>query len=403
MKYLWLLIIAVVTLSCSQESTKPKPGPWRAVLQLDDEKEIPFLLEYKEDSTFVVINAEERIDIKDVSIKGDSIFISHPVFEGVIEGRFTQDSIIGNFIQENLNRQVPIVITHGRQARFNVNAAPSSIVTGNWETVFSPNNATDKYVAKGVFEQKGNRVTGTFLTTTGDYRYLDGVIEDDSLKLSTFDGAHAFLFEAKVTQNDSMLQGMFYSGNHWKEPFKAKRNNDYQLPKADSLTFLKKGYDSLAFSFPNVKGDTISLKDKRFKNKVVIVQIMGTWCPNCLDETRYLTNYYDDKPENVEIVSLAFEYAPSKEKAWQSITKFQQGVGVPYPILLAQYGSNNKQTANDKLPMLNTILSYPTTIFIDKTGNVRKIHTGFSGPATGDKYEVFKKEFESFTEMLANE
>lgn len=390
-------------LSCSQESTKPKPGPWRAVLQLDDEKEIPFLLEYKEDSTFVVINAEERIDIKDVSIKGDSIFISHPVFEGVIEGRFTQDSIIGNFIQENLNRQVPIVITHGRQARFNVNAAPSSIVTGNWETVFSPNNATDKYVAKGVFEQKGNRVTGTFLTTTGDYRYLDGVIEDDSLKLSTFDGAHAFLFEAKVTQNDSMLQGMFYSGNHWKEPFKAKRNNDYQLPKADSLTFLKKGYDSLAFSFPNVKGDTISLKDKRFKNKVVIVQIMGTWCPNCLDETRYLTNYYDDKPENVEIVSLAFEYAPSKEKAWQSITKFQQGVGVPYPILLAQYGSNNKQTANDKLPMLNTILSYPTTIFIDKTGNVRKIHTGFSGPATGDKYEVFKKEFESFTEMLANE
>lgn len=403
MKYLWLLIIAVVTLSCSQESTKPKPGPWRAVLQLDDEKEIPFLLEYKEDSTFVVINAEERIDIKDVSIKGDSIFISHPVFEGVIEGRFTQDSIIGNFIQENLNRQVPIVITHGRQARFNVNAAPSSIVTGNWETVFSPNNATDKYVAKGVFEQKGNRVTGTFLTTTGDYRYLDGVIEDDSLKLSTFDGAHAFLFEAKVTQNDSMLQGIFYSGNHWKEPFKAKRNNDYQLPKADSLTFLKKGYDSLAFSFPNVKGDTISLKDKRFKNKVVIVQIMGTWCPNCLDETRYLTNYYDDKPENVEIVSLAFEYAPSKEKAWQSITKFQQGVGVPYPILLAQYGSNNKQTANDKLPMLNTILSYPTTIFIDKTGNVRKIHTGFSGPATGDKYEVFKKEFESFTEMLANE
>lgn len=403
MKYLWLLIIAVVTLSCSQESTKPKPGPWRAVLQLDDEKEIPFLLEYKEDSTFVVINAEERIDIKDVSIKGDSIFISHPVFEGVIEGRFTQDSIIGNFIQENLDRQVPIVITHGRQARFNVNAAPSSIVTGNWETVFSPNNATDKYVAKGVFEQKGNRVTGTFLTTTGDYRYLDGVIEDDSLKLSTFDGAHAFLFEAKVTQNDSMLQGIFYSGNHWKEPFKAKRNNDYQLPKADSLTFLKKGYDSLAFSFPNVKGDTISLKDKRFKNKVVIVQIMGTWCPNCLDETRYLTNYYDDKPENVEIVSLAFEYAPSKEKAWQSITKFQQGVGVPYPILLAQYGSNNKQTANDKLPMLNTILSYPTTIFIDKTGNVRKIHTGFSGPATGDKYEVFKKEFESFTEMLANE
>ncbi len=380
-----------------------EPGHWRAVLKLDNEKEIPFLLEYEADSTFVIINAEERIEVDDVTFKGDSIIISHPVFEGIIKGTFTKDKIQGSFIKPSLDRTIPIVMTSGRQARFKVSAAPNAIIAGTWETVFSPNAPNDRYVAKGVFNQKGNRVTGTFLTTTGDYRYLEGVIENDSVKLSTFDGAHAFLFEAKVIENDSTLQGVFYSGNHWKEPFTARRNEKHELPQADSLTYLKKGYDSLAFSFPNVQGDTISLKDATYKNKVVVVQLMGTWCPNCLDETKYLSNYYKNKPENVEVVSLAFEYAPTKEKAVEAISKLKKAVDVPYPILLAQYGSSSKQQANDKLPMLNHVLSYPTTIFIDKMGAVRKIHTGFSGPATGKKYDEFKKEFERFTDMLANE
>jgi len=403
MKYLLYGIVSFFLFSCGQESQLLEPGHWRAVLELDNEKELPFLLEYEADSTFVIVNAEERIEVDDVTFKGDSIIISHPVFEGVIKGTFTKDKIQGTFIKPSLDRVIPIVMTSGRQARFKVSAAPNTIISGTWETVFSPNAPSDRYVAKGVFNQKGNRVTGTFLTTTGDYRYLEGVIENDSVKLSTFDGAHAFLFEAKVIENDSTLQGVFYSGNHWKEPFTAKRNEKYELPQADSLTYLKKGYDSLAFSFPNVKGDTISLSDATYKNKVVVVQLMGTWCPNCLDETKYLSNYYKNKPENVEVVSLAFEYAPTKEKAIQAISKLRKAVDVPYPILLAQYGSSSKQQANEKLPMLNHVLSYPTTIFIDKMGAVRKIHTGFSGPATGKKYEEFKKEFERFTDMLANE
>ncbi|WP_339697560.1 TlpA disulfide reductase family protein [uncultured Marixanthomonas sp.] len=403
MKYLGYIIIVLFLVSCSEDKQPLKTGPWRAVLQLDNEKKIPFLLEFEKDSSFVIINAEERINVDDVVFKGDSIIISHPVFEGMIKGTYTKDSIKGSFIKPSLDRTVPIVMSSGRKARFDVNAAPNTIVTGNWETVFSPNSPKDRYVAKGVFDQRGNRLTGTFLTTTGDYRYLDGVVENDSIKLSTFDGAHAFLFEAKVVKSDSVLKGMFYSGNHWKEPFTAKRNNNYKLPEADSLTFLKKGYDSLKFAFPTIKGDTISLKDKQFRDKVVVVQLMGTWCPNCLDETKYLSDYYKNKPDNVKVVSLAFEYAPTKEKAIQAITKFKKAVGVEYPILLAQYGSSSKQQANDKLPMLNHVISYPTTIFIDKKGAVRKIHTGFTGPASGERYKEFKTEFESFTEMLANE
>jgi hypothetical protein len=48
------------------------------------------------------------------------------------------------------------------------------------------------------------------------------------------------------------------------------------------------------------------------------------------------------------------------------------------------------------------VLSYPTTVFVDKKGKVRKIHTGFNGPATGEKFTEFKTEFKAFVgELLA--
>ena len=148
----------------------------------------------------------------------------------------------------------------------------------------------------------------------------------------------------------------------------------------------------------------ISLEDERFKNKVVLVQIMGSWCPNCLDESKYYSEFYkENKDKGLEIVALAFEYAKTKEKAFNSIARMQDRVGIEYSILLAQYGTSNKAQAQEKLPMLNHVLSYPTTIFVDKKGLVRKIHTGFNGPATGDKYMSFQKEFEDFVNHLLKE
>jgi len=398
-----ILSIFLLLLACNREVNKPINGEWRGTLETMEGKPLPFLFTYSEKQGVTVLNAEEKVVFSDVTLQGDSITIAHPIYEGVFKGVFTPDSIYGTFIKPSLNRAVPFVMTQGRKERFAVNTAPKATVTGNWETVFSPNKAADRYVAKGIFKQVGHKVTGTFRTTTGDYRYLDGSVENDTLRLSTFDGAHAFLFEAKV-QGDTLLDGMFYSGNHWKESFTARKNEAYELPRADSLTFLREGYEKLEFTFPDTNGKEVSLDDERFKNKVVIVQIMGTWCPNCLDETRYYTEYYNEnKNENLEFVSLAFEYAPTKEKAITAINRLKEKVGVPYPVLLAQYGSSDKQKASQKLPMLSDVLSYPTTIFIDKTGAVRKIHTGFNGPATGEKYDAFVKEFEEFVAQLLTE
>ena len=405
-KLIFLLVIGVVLVSCNEEKTSElAQGDWLGQLEVMDGEKLPFNFNLLKDASgsyvMEIYNASEVIKVDEITINGDSIRIQTPVFEGYIVGKFSQKNIKGNFIKESLDRVVPFEAFYGDKERFTVDQPPLINVSGIWETEFSQ-GTPDSYMAKGIFAKNGDKVTGTFRTTTGDYRYLEGVVNGDSLKLSTFDGAHAFLFLAKVT--DSTLNGIFYSDKHFQEPFVAKRNDGFELPEADSLTFLKEGYEKLAFSFPDSKGNIISLTDKKFQNKVVLVQIMGSWCPNCLDETKFYVNYLKENGhEDMEMVGLAFEYAKTEELAYKSIERLREQIGVNYPILLAQYGASDKEKAQQKLPMLNHVLSYPTTLFIDKKGNVRKIHTGFNGPATGEKYTHFTKEFDTYVKMLLNE
>ena len=397
------ILALVLVVSCQKETPEQlQTRTYRAVLKVKDGIDMPFVFEVKSPTELVIKNAEEEIIVDEVTYINDSVFIKTPVFEGYIAAKLNTDgSLSGSFIKANLDRIVPFYAEVATD-RFNVTNDANYDVSGNWETVFSPDVAADRYMAKGVFKQNGNNVTGTFRTTTGDYRYLEGVVDGDQLKLSTFDGAHAFLFIATVT--DSTLQGQFYSGNHWEEPFVAKRNETYELPDSDSLTYLVDGYDKVSFSFPDANGNKVSLEDDRFKNKVVLVQIMGTWCPNCLDESKYFAEFYkNNQNQDLEIVALAFEYVKTEAQGFKNIKRLTERIGITYPVLLAQIGTDSKIEAQQKLPMLNQVLSYPTTIFIDKTGQVRKIHTGFNGPATGEKFTEFKTEFEGFVNGLLQE
>jgi len=402
MRIFILSLLLIVTVSCKKTTIeKLEAGTYRGVLLVQDNEELPFIFEVESDSTLTIINGTEKILVDEIEYRNDSVFIKFPFYEGYIAAKFEGENLIGSFIKESLDRVVPFHTEFNNVNRVDVNTEATVNNTGIWEIAFTETDGSE-YIAKGIFTQDGSKVTGTVRTTTGDYRYLEGIMDGNQMKLSTFDGAHAFLFTATVT--DSTMQGIFYSGNHSKDTFVSKRNVSYELPHEDTLTFLKEGYDSFAFSFPNAQGNMVSLSDEQFKNKVVLVQIMGSWCPNCLDESKYYTQFYkNNKKRGLEIVALAFEYAKTKEKAFNSIARMQDRVGIEYPILLAQYGTSNKVKAQEKLPMLNHVLSYPTTIFIDKKGTVRKIHTGFNGPATREKYISFQKEFEAFVNTLLSE
>ncbi|MEM6895218.1 MAG: TlpA disulfide reductase family protein [Bacteroidota bacterium] len=398
---LFFLLIGFTT-SCKKEEPILQTGQWRGVLKVSEKEELPFVFQLSTDTAkgykMEIQNGEERVVVNDMVVAGDSLRIQMPFFEGYIKGSFTENEMEGEFIKESLSRIVSFSATRADSPRF-VNVQPATVeVSGNWKTTFQL-GLEDEYPAKGVFQQSGNTVLGTFLTTTGDYRYLEGVVSGDSLKLSTFDGAHAFLFVGKV--KDSVLDGIFYSGNHSVETFTAVKDEAFELPDSNTLTFLNSGYDRFNFDFPDASGQRVTLDDSRFMNKPVLVQIMGTWCPNCLDETKYYTNYIKNHPESdVEWVALAFEYAPTEEKAWKGIERLRKRLAIEYPILLAQFGTSNKVEAQKKLPMLNHVLSYPTTIYLDRNHEVVKIHTGFNGPATGEKYVKFQQEFETTLDSL---
>jgi len=170
----------------------------------------------------------------------------------------------------------------------------------------------------------------------------------------------------------------------------------------DQLTYLKEGYEKLAFRFPNLNGDTLSLDDSHFQNKPIIVQIMGSWCPNCMDETRLLVDVYKKyKNKGLEIIAIDYEVINGFETFQKNATRIKEHLNVDYPILFG--GSAKKSEAIRTLPMLNHIMSYPTAIFIDKKGVIRAIHTGFSGPGTGDLYQDYVDKTVALVEELIAE
>lgn len=412
------------------------PGKWRAVLKLVNnpinpnprgeplpdkvnlkfeevtDGELPFIFEVKyvtKDSFYIeIINGDERIVVDDIKIgrdksqAKDTILINFPVFDSYIRGFFLENAIDGEWVVRNKeNYRIPFIARHGRDYRFtNLRKEPVMDVSGRWDATFEI-GTEDEYKGVGEFKQDGNHLTGTFLTETGDYRYLEGTVQANKLYLSCFDGSHAFLFEGKINPKDSTMIGSFRSGNAYQTSWQAKFSPNAKLKDANTLTFLKPGYDRFNFSFENTAGKTISLKDARYQDKVKIIQIMGTWCPNCRDETIFLVNYLKENPDqDVEVIALAFERYKEKDKAMDALKRYQEHFKMDYEVLLA--GNSEKEEASKALPMLNAVLAYPTMIVIDKNDRVQRIHTGFSGPATSE-YKQFKAEFSRFIlQLLSN-
>lgn len=419
--YLILLTILITMAACdsnnpdvnnSPETSKLPKGFWRAILYLNEDKslELPFVFKVESDEQLTIINAEERIQVTDITIgDDDQVSIKLPVFDSEIKAKLQKGNdgtttLLGAW--HNYNKKdygIAFEAKYSDQTRFHNTTLktkkPTQTVEGKWEVMFSP-NTEDAYPAMGIFEQTlEGKVSGTFLTETGDYRYLEGIFDGENLQLSCFDGAHAFLFEA--TWADEKLKGKFYSGKHWEEPWVAERKEEVKLAKMDTLTYLKAGYKRLEFSFPDLNNKMVSLSDPKFQNKAVIVQILGSWCPNCMDETRFLVELYEQYHEQgLEIIGIDYEVINRFEKFEENITKLKKDLNIPYTMVFG--GAAKKTEASKTLPMLNHIMSYPTAIFIDRQGHIQKIHTGFAGPGTGVYYEDYKKATVKLVDSLLN-
>jgi len=377
-----------------------KPGMWHGEFQLSDSVTLPFNFEVS-GNKLDVINAQERISVTEIAYAGDSVFIQMPIFDSEIRCRMKGDSLTGNFLNHSRTslNVIPFTAVIGKHDPL-VNSFELKNFEGRWEVTFAGDDPPMNK-AVGEFSQQGNHITGTFLTPTGDYRYLDGFVDGNKMYLACFDGSHLFYFNAEMNP-DEILDGNYYSGKHWHDTWKAFRNEKAELPNPDSLTFLKKGDDKIAFTFPDADSNFISLNDNKFLGKVVVVQVMGTWCPNCMDETAFLAPFYKKyKTKGLEIIGLDYEKIATFETARKNLDRLRDHYGIEYTLLFA--GSTDKKNKDKSLPMLSAILSFPTTIIIDKKGRVRNIHTGFSGPATGIYFEQWKNSFTGLVEKLLAE
>ncbi len=379
-------------------------GMWRAVLGSPG-GDLPFSLRIDPDATppAVALNATETVGFSSITRNGDRITLEIAGLDSRIRAELSADgkSMTGDWTRTALENQTRLAFwaTRNDPRRFPAGPPPVGSVDGNWRVVFKEKDGST-YNARGEFRQQGSVVRGTFLTDTGDYRYLEGQLAGNALSLSCFDGSHAFLFRAKLDR-DSMT-GDFWSRDIYHATWTATRLADSEpdgLGDPFDLVHLTNEVGLFQFSFPDPDGNVLSSEDARFADKVVLIDIFGTWCPNCNDYAPLLVRWHRKYGQGgLEIVGLAFEFTQDTERSAEMVRRYVAAHGIRFPILVG--GISDRTQASRRLPDLSEIQAYPTTVLVGRDGKATKIYSGFMGPATGEHHDRFVTTMEREIEAL---
>ncbi|MGH2642581.1 MAG: TlpA disulfide reductase family protein [Chitinophagaceae bacterium] len=397
--------------SCFNTNHSLRNGVWRATLQRADGQQVVFNFQVADSSgkeVIYIFNANERMKVDSILFKGDSVFIQMPFFGSHFNAKINTDGSLQGTWTKNYGNRLAVMPFHavpGDSSRLTAYGKAERNISGSWAAYF-PGRRNDTFRAIGLFQQNGNQLTGTFMTPSGDYRYLQGVVSGDTMKLSGFDGCHALLFTALIDADSSISNGKLYSINSPVDPWYAEKKVFDSLPSAYSVDNIKPGTVKLGFHLKNMlTGKEISLADSNYLGKVVVIQILGSWCPNCMDETKFLAQYYKENHQRgVDFIGVDFERTSDFQKSKQAMQTFFDHFDISYPILFSGVAASDPDLTEKVFPNLPVkIQDFPTTIFIDKQGYVRKIHNGINGPATGKYYDQFKNEFKDIVNGLLAE
>ncbi|GAB5405343.1 MAG: hypothetical protein Aurels2KO_35740 [Aureliella sp.] len=384
-------------------------GSWELALQTNGGP-LPIQLSLQHDGNVeqdnwsaTITNGPEQIDVP-VKIRGEAIVLDMPHYDSKIKLNRTGDTLAGTWTKTRGADEVATVAMKGTKRRDAgmPQLPPSSKVVDSFIGRFEVKFADSDELAIGVFSKSGpNQIEGTFLTATGDYRYLFGAVgAGDQLVLSCFDGAHAFLFHAR--HQDGKLEGDFWSGNWYHTRWTAHRNPDAKLADGFSQTTVNTSVNIAELQYFDLLGKPISLGSPRLRGKVTILELFGSWCPNCHDAASLLGTLHEKyHAQGLKVVGLGFELTGNQERDLRQLSRYRDRYAIDYPVLLA--GLANKEKASRAFPLIDRIRSYPTTIFIDQAGKVRSAYSGFSGPATGAAHQELRESFEQIVVKLLNE
>jgi len=391
-------------------AAEPKAGPWHAWFDSPG-GELPFgMMLQKTDDGWAsqIINGPERINVPTTTWDGTKLVLDIDYYDALVTGKLSGNGtrLDGEWKRRGRDDTWPKLPFHAKAGparrfpRIDVDTGLpiEYTVDGRWSVQFSNSDEP----AVGIFErQPDDSIGGTFLTVGGDYGFLSGHLDGNRLRLSNFDGAHAFLFDAQI-QPDGTLKGDFWSRDTWHEDWTAKRDANAALPEAFGRSKWVGGRRLADLVFPDADGMMWSLDSPDWRGHPRIIEVFGTWCPNCHDETRYLVEL-DKKyrSRGLRIIGLAFELTGDFKRDARQVKRYARRHNVEYPLLIV--GAADRDEIATKFPVLDRIRAYPTTIFMDAEGDVHAIHSGFSGPATGEEYKKLQAEFEKLIgELLAS-
>ncbi len=379
-----------------------KPGQWRGVIHYT-EQDVPFTFEvsYPNGTTprLTFINGQERRDMDQVKWRNDSVHVLLEPFDVELKASVTAMSMSGVYVKNYRNTSYPFSAEFGANRLRKKSVRPSTNLGKRWDMTFEEGtNSESKGV--GLFKQIGGKVYGTIMTRTSDYRYFEGIMDGDSIKLTSFDGAHAFMILGKKV--DGNWFGSFIFDEGYQEKWIAIPDDDVELEDPFEIVQLEKGKHKPYYDLLGAGSGKNVVNPANYLGKVLIIQLFGTWCPNSHDQTKYLVNWSETKmPEGVEILASSYEANYSQEYGLKRIEDYRKQNSIPYEVVLG--GRLSKNAAAMPFPFMDRIEAFPTLVIVDKQGYARYVHSYFNGPATGTYYEMFDQRFNEIINKLISE
>jgi thiol-disulfide isomerase/thioredoxin len=407
------LIIFVSVFSTCNKKADPV-GVWRGTIRNNSGEEVAFTLEVKREGNDIVgalVNGDDRTVSTGGSFEGDTLKLRYDFYDAELTAVIVGDQLGGGFTRQwrkqTLARKLRAerVTGSGDAARAASNPSNSSNsspdINGEW--VMRVGEEPKVSFWRAAFKQQGSGARGTIIPLSGDWGEMTGSFENNQLTLNRFDGINCRVFKATLTP-DGALEGFVDFGLFDpKGKVVAKRltaenkSSVASLPDPANYTRMKNPTEPFRFSVTDPDGKTISSTDERFKNKVVIVTITGSWCPNCYDEAPVLQEFYGRyRDRGLEVVALSFEYTGDAARDTKQVRAFAKHLGVTYPMLYA----GSYEDTEKKLPQLSNFGAYPTAIYVGRDGLVKRIHAGFEGKATGERFRRLKDEMEALIKDL---
>lgn len=423
----WLLV-GVSTAALAGTEKFPAEGVWRGEFTVDGDP-IPFNFELTgkdaASATFTLLNGSRRDNFVVERVSEDTLSVPMNTYDAALLIRIIDDKHLTGEYQDlvpsrNGARNIPFTAEHGIRWRFvdpAKNVAPAADLTGKWaiqqsdksyiaSTLVGRRETNAQEIANrrgqvGLFTQKGNYLSGVIMTAVGDSRELEGTVQGNRFYLSHFSGPSPRLIKGTIDE-DGNIQGAFGSGIYNVVRFEGHRDDQAELPDPYKLTYLKDGRRTINFTFPDLEGKPVSLSDEKYKGKVVIVEIIGTWCPNCTDQTYFLAPWFkENQHRGIEAIAVAFEQEDSFEYFQKTLRKFKKYFDIRYDIVFG--GIADKKVATEKIKGVNYMAAFPTTFIIDRKGEVREIYTGYTGTVTGKYYEDYVRRFNALIDELVAE